>query len=59
MNVNFGGYGGYSKDDEDAPTSAKCTAVFDTLAALLINKIQLVFCFEYDYDGGCFITLLI
>ena len=57
--MNFGGYGGYSKDDEDAPTSAKCTAVFDTLAALLINKIQLDFCSEYGYDSGCFITLLV
>ena len=43
-------YGSYLKDNEDAPTSAKFTAIFDTLAALLAALVIIPAVFVYNLE---------
>ncbi|MEL3906001.1 MAG: sodium-dependent transporter [Treponema sp.] len=43
-------YGSYLKDSEDAPTSAKFTAVFDTLAAMLAALVIIPAVFVYSLE---------
>ena len=55
-------YGAYLPDDEDIVSSAKYTAVFDTIAAILAALVMIPACFAYNLDIGAgpgllFVTL--
>lgn len=55
-------YGAYLPDDEDIVSSAKFTALFDTIAAMVAAMVIIPACFAYNMDVGAgpgllFVTL--